>query len=72
MTRHNGPEADGRCAPARLDGFGFDLPPHFGHCGSLFAIPARTNADPTPLLSGQTQIRHNVQRGHILTLFCQE
>ena len=69
MTMHNGPDADGRCAPARLDGFGFDLPPHFGHCGSLFATLARTNAHPTPLLSVQTQIRHSVHGGHILTMF---
>ena len=62
-------ETNGRCARARLDGFGFDLPPYFGHCGSLFAKPARTNAHPTSLLNGQTQIRHSVQGGHILTLF---
>ncbi len=69
---HNGPEAAGRCAPARLNGFGFDLPPHFVHCGSLFAKPARTNAHPTSLLNGQTQIRHSLQGRHILTLFGQE
>ena len=68
-TIHNGPDAEGCYAPVRLDGFGFDLPPHFGHCGSLFATPARTNAHPIPLLSVQTQIWHSVHRGHILTLF---
>ena len=69
---HAGLATNGRCAPARLAGFGFDLPPHFGHCGSLLSSPARTNAHPAPLLSVQTQNLHSVHGGHILTLFAPE